>query len=314
MAIAVRTLTGAEIAAALEGGRLPNVRLIGTAHPLRTGFWVRKSSDMRTMADLKGKRIAVGRDDSGTRVLALSLLKANGVEPGGATALLDLDERGRLLKNLGDNQAMMLRNHGLLTLGDTVREAFDLLVSTGLAERVAYRGVRVRETAIKDIVEAYGLRLHLEVIIAEEVARHITPEQVAGLERTIVEMKKHDNLKDVSLQRRLSREFHAAIAEATRNDLLIKLYGIVSNAFPDWLLYEALFRYPEILQDSMTSMHTEHIAIVEAFKKGDGLKAALRSVEHVMESGQWLVDYLDIPAALLREKEEQVLSLLKKSK
>ncbi len=195
-----------------------------------------------------------------------------------------------------------------------VREAFDLLVSTGLAERVAYRGVRVRETAIKDIVEAYGLRLHLEVIIAEEVARHITPEQVAGLERTIVEMKKHDNLKDVSLQRRLSREFHAAIAEATRNDLLIKLYGIVSNAFPDWLLYEALFRYPEILQDSMTSMHTEHIAIVEAFKKGDGLKAALRSVEHVMESGQWLVDYLDIPAALLREKEEQVLSLLKKSK
>jgi ribulose-5-phosphate 4-epimerase/fuculose-1-phosphate aldolase len=37
---------------------------------------------------------------------------------------LDLDERGRLLKNLGDNQAMMLRNHGLLTTGRTVPEAF----------------------------------------------------------------------------------------------------------------------------------------------------------------------------------------------
>src|ERR1043165_1359321 len=55
-----------------------------------------------------------------------------------------------------------------------VREAFDLLVASGLAERVAYRGVRVREIATKDIIEAYGLRLYLEVMIAEEAARHIT--------------------------------------------------------------------------------------------------------------------------------------------
>ena len=194
-----------------------------------------------------------------------------------------------------------------------VREAFDLLVASGLAERVAYRGVRVREISTKDIVEAYGLRLYLEVLIAEEAARKITPEQVAGLERTIAEMKKHDDLNDVSIQRKLSREFHSAIAEITKNDLLIKLYGIVSNAFPDWLLYEALFRYPEILQDSMSGMHTEHTTIVDALKKRDGLKAALKSVEHVMESGQWLVDYLNIPTELLREKEEQVLSLLNKT-
>jgi ribulose-5-phosphate 4-epimerase/fuculose-1-phosphate aldolase len=37
---------------------------------------------------------------------------------------LDLDERGRLLANLGDSQAMMLRNHGLLTTGRSVPEAF----------------------------------------------------------------------------------------------------------------------------------------------------------------------------------------------
>lgn len=37
---------------------------------------------------------------------------------------LDLDERGRLLENLGGNQAMILRNHGLLTTGRTVPEAF----------------------------------------------------------------------------------------------------------------------------------------------------------------------------------------------
>lgn len=34
------------------------------------------------------------------------------------------DERERLLKSLGDKKAMILRNHGLLTIGKTVGEAF----------------------------------------------------------------------------------------------------------------------------------------------------------------------------------------------
>ena len=195
-----------------------------------------------------------------------------------------------------------------------VREALDLLVSSGLAERVPYRGVRVREMSTKDVVEAYGLRLVLEVVIAREAAKNITREQVVGLERTILQMKKHDSLKEMSISRRLSREFHSAIAEASRNDLLVKLYEVVANAFPDWLLYEAIFRKPEILTDSMTNTHKEHIAIVDALKKGDGNKAAQKSIEHVMESGRWLEEYLDIPAELLREKESQAAFLMKNSK
>jgi DNA-binding GntR family transcriptional regulator len=195
-----------------------------------------------------------------------------------------------------------------------VREALDLLVSAGLAERVPYRGVRVREMSTKDVVEAYGLRLLLEALIAQEAARNITRDQVAGLERTLSEMKKHESLKDVSRERRSSREFHSSIAEATRNDLLIKMYEVVSNAFPDWLLYEALFRYPELLADSMMSTYKEHVGIVSALKKGDAELAMQRSIEHVMESGKWLEEYLEIPAELLREKEEQVSPLMKKTK
>ena len=195
-----------------------------------------------------------------------------------------------------------------------VREGLDLLVSAGLAERVPYRGVRVREMSTKDVVDAYGLRLFLEALIAQEAAKNITREQTAGLERTLEEMKKHQSLKDVSKERRLSREFHSAIAAATKNDLLIKLYEVVSNAFPDWLLYEALFRYPELIDDSMMNTYKEHVAIVNALKKGDAEKAMLASIEHVMESGKWLEEYLEIPAELLREKEEQVSPLIKKSK
>lgn len=195
-----------------------------------------------------------------------------------------------------------------------VREGLDLLVSAGLAERVPYRGVRVRQMSTKDVVEAYGMRLLLEAIIAQEAAKNITPQQLAGLERSLEETKKHQTLKDVSIDRKSSREFHSVIAAATKNDLLFKLYEVVSNAFPDWLLYEALFRYPEIIRDSMMNTYQEHVAVVNALKKGDAEKAMQASIEHVMESGKWLEEYLDIPAELLREKEEQISPLLKKTR
>jgi ribulose-5-phosphate 4-epimerase/fuculose-1-phosphate aldolase len=37
---------------------------------------------------------------------------------------VDLDERERLVRDLGDKDAMILKNHGLLTVGRTVAEAF----------------------------------------------------------------------------------------------------------------------------------------------------------------------------------------------
>jgi ribulose-5-phosphate 4-epimerase/fuculose-1-phosphate aldolase len=41
---------------------------------------------------------------------------------------LDMDERTRMAKDLGKkSKAMILRNHGLLSLGETVREAFEMM-------------------------------------------------------------------------------------------------------------------------------------------------------------------------------------------
>ncbi len=195
-----------------------------------------------------------------------------------------------------------------------VREALDLLVASGLAERVPYRGVRVREMSEKDIVEAYGLRLILEAMIAKEAAKNITPEQIKNLERMLVDMQARQTLNEMSHIRQMSREFHAQVAEASDNQLLVKLYAVVSNAFPDWLLYEAIFRKPELLASSMDDMHKEHTTIVVALKKKDVDKAVKRSIEHLMESGKWLKEYLNVPAELLREKEDQVLFLIKKPK
>jgi TRAP transporter TAXI family solute receptor len=49
-----------EIGTALANNGQPNLRMIGAVYTLKTGFWVRKDSNMHTIADLKGKRVTMG--------------------------------------------------------------------------------------------------------------------------------------------------------------------------------------------------------------------------------------------------------------
>jgi TRAP transporter TAXI family solute receptor len=49
-----------EIGLAMANNGQPNLRMVGVVYTIKTGFWVRKSTDMRTIADLKGKRVTLG--------------------------------------------------------------------------------------------------------------------------------------------------------------------------------------------------------------------------------------------------------------
>ena len=49
-----------EVSVAVENNRLPELRLIGAIHPLPTAFFVRKDTTMRTIADLKGRKVVFG--------------------------------------------------------------------------------------------------------------------------------------------------------------------------------------------------------------------------------------------------------------
>jgi TRAP transporter TAXI family solute receptor len=69
------------------GGKQTDLRLIATAHPLRTPFFVRKDSQMRTIADLRGKRVTMGYsamrvlDGVGRAMLATAGLSEKDVVP-----------------------------------------------------------------------------------------------------------------------------------------------------------------------------------------------------------------------------------------
>src|SRR5690606_10946117 len=49
---------------------------------------------------------------------------------------LERGERERLVADLGDKPAMILRNHGLLTVGRTIPEAFSLMYNLELSCRI----------------------------------------------------------------------------------------------------------------------------------------------------------------------------------
>jgi DNA-binding GntR family transcriptional regulator len=191
-----------------------------------------------------------------------------------------------------------------------VREALDLLVSTGLAERIPYRGVRILQPTPQEIVDSYAMRLLLECSAIYTAAFNISAVEILNLEKILAQSKSLVQLKDMSHERVLSRELHGAIVKASGNALLQKTYLIVLNTFPDWMLYEYLFRHPELLDQSIGNEYHEHWGIVNALAEHHPELAVRRTIEHITNLGRELESYLGIPKELVRSKEARILPLL----
>jgi TRAP-type uncharacterized transport system substrate-binding protein len=72
------------------GSNIDKVVSLGSVFYEPIAIIYRNSRPIHRLSELKGKRIAIGPEGSGTRFLALALLKANDVQPGGPTKLVDL--------------------------------------------------------------------------------------------------------------------------------------------------------------------------------------------------------------------------------
>jgi ribulose-5-phosphate 4-epimerase/fuculose-1-phosphate aldolase len=79
----------------------------------------------------------------------------------------DLDERDRLIAHLGNNRAMIMHNHGVLTVGKTAREAFILM---------------------KHLLEAAEIQLAMEATGGELI--EIPPDIC---KKTVLQYEKHDS-------------------------------------------------------------------------------------------------------------------------
>jgi DNA-binding GntR family transcriptional regulator len=187
-----------------------------------------------------------------------------------------------------------------------VREALDLLDAAGLAERVPYRGVRVPEPTPEAIAESYATRLLLEKAVNRAAALNREQAHVDALKRIVSQAKKLIRVDDMSASRKLSGDFHSTVAEATRNSILIRVYKVAVNSFPDWMLYQAMFEHPDALEQSVREEYQEHLAIAEAIEAQDADLAEQRAVEHIRDIGNQLVLYLGVPQELLDQKMIQL--------
>ncbi len=188
-----------------------------------------------------------------------------------------------------------------------VREALDLLVAAGVAERVPYRGVRVIELTHDEMLDAYGLRILLEPLAARHASETATPREVEELKRLLAGTLDLVRLEDMSRLREVSRQFHASIVAMSGSPLLARLYGIVANQFPDWMLYEAMFRHPEALTESLQREQAQHRAIVEAIAARNPEAASRAARDHLLSLGRDLEIYLGISAEHIHQKEQQFL-------
>jgi len=120
------------------------VSLGSLAHQPLAVFY-RNATPIHRLSKLRGRKLAIGREGSGSRTLALTLLKANGIEAGGPTMLLDLDDdeaAQALLKHevdavflMGDSAAPPLMRKLLLTAGIRL---LDFAQADGYVRRFRY--------------------------------------------------------------------------------------------------------------------------------------------------------------------------------
>ncbi len=169
------------------------------------------------LSELKGKRLAIGAEGSGTRVLSLQLLKANGIEPGGDIELQPL---------AGDEAAAALQTGKT----DTVFLTGDSAQPPTMAKLVRTPGVRFMDFAQADV---YSRRFPFLTMIefpmgAFDFARNLPPHPVRTIAPTaelVARDSLHPALSDLLIE--AAREVHS------RASLLQK-----ANEFPALLVHE----------------------------------------------------------------------------
>jgi TRAP-type uncharacterized transport system substrate-binding protein len=127
------------------GTNIENLVSLGSVAYQSMLIFYRSAAPVELLSQFQGKRLAIGPEGSGTRMLALVLLKANGVEPGGATTLSDLDaddaEEALLYGRIdaafmmGDNSSRKVM-HDLLLAPDV--RLFDFTQAAGYTRRIGY--------------------------------------------------------------------------------------------------------------------------------------------------------------------------------
>ncbi|MCE5265835.1 MAG: ABC transporter substrate-binding protein [Deltaproteobacteria bacterium] len=128
-----------------KGQEIDNLVSLGSISYQPLLVFHRLREPVERLSQLEGKRIAVGREGSGTRTLAVTLLSANGIEPGGTTMLADMEGEGAaaaLLKGEIDAAFLMADSASSRTMRGLLQTPgiglVDFAQADGYVRRIGY--------------------------------------------------------------------------------------------------------------------------------------------------------------------------------
>lgn len=156
-----------------------------------------------------------------------------------------------------------------------VREALAKLERDRLVRVVPKKGAFVRTVSHDDIRELYELREALEPLAIRLAAPRLDPEELAGFEMRLRELKSRGPRVTYTEVRALGDEFHSYLVKQAGNAKLTDiLEGIRHQIRSVWTMSMLAPRRVQGL------VH-EHLAMVSALKRGDVRAAERLMVNHV---------------------------------
>ena len=181
----------------------------------------------------------------------------------------------------------------------SVREAIRALEMMGFVEIRPGDGTFVRDTNTDDIIqplamflavektsllEMFSIRMIFETATARMAAEQASEEEVGQIKTALEKMIKSLNVQDSERGEEYDTAFHYAVAEATHNGLLIRLFRTISEDFSRAVSTARRQLYTDA--HNPQKIIDQHRRIFEAIKSHNPDMAAQAMLEHLTYAEQ----------------------------
>ena len=166
-----------------------------------------------------------------------------------------------------------------------VREAIRQLELEGLVQLIPNKGAFVTGISASDVRDIYLIRSRLEGLAARMAAEHISSEQLAEMEETIVLSDYHVKKEHFEQVCEMDGKFHKLLYAASGSRIL-------EHTLTDFHQYVQRVRMASITNRiRMHKSNSEHEKILEAIRNKDGDQAEKVAAEHISNTVENLKQY-----------------------
>jgi DNA-binding GntR family transcriptional regulator len=157
-----------------------------------------------------------------------------------------------------------------------IREALRDLEGIRMVESEAYRGVRVREVTVDELIEIYPVRAALEEVAGREATLRSTPEFIEALRRELDAMRTAAADGDAQAHMTHDVAFHEHIIRQAGNSIL---YEVWASLRPESRTLVSQVRTASDL-DAIAETHVDVLEAIESGNADEASQVLRRHIEH----------------------------------